>query len=69
MFLVTFTNPPHGDAPSSSEAKAAGSRRSLTLTKMVRSNHARGASVRREITAPPATPHGESEVLHFPMPL
>ena len=66
--LVTLTNPPHGVAPSSSEGEAAGSRRSLTLTNVVRSSHAREVSVRREMTAPPATPHGESEVLFLPIP-
>ena len=66
--LVTFSNPPHGVAPKHSEAEAAGSRRSLTLTKMVRSNHARAASVSGELTAPPDHPHGESEVLPLPIP-
>ena len=49
-------------------ALCANSGGTLTLTKMVRSNHARGAPVNREMTAPPATPHGESEVLFLPIP-
>ena len=64
---VTFSHLPHGDAPRSSEAKAAGSRRSLTLTKGVRLSHARGSPVSGELTAPPANPHGESEVLFLPI--
>ena len=65
---MTLTHLPHGDVACSSEGEAAGSRRSLTLTKVVRSNHARGTPVRREITAPHVYPHGESEVLPLPIP-
>ena len=44
-----------------------GSRRSPALTKGVRLSHAGEVSVSGEISAPPVTPHGESEVLHFPI--